>query len=477
MLALLKDAFAAASLKARYSRLARERVLRLLESQGEAERCDDGRWEALGGSSRPIDAQAKADLRTRARQLVAENPHARNVLRLMEVYVVGADCRVSALPCHPTGDREAVRTAERLWRRFLEANGRHFSYREFARRTWRDGECFVRLFPRPAWPPAVRFVDPEAVGPTSEHPDTQGVVADPVDAETPVAYLVIDPASGSLVEAVSAGELLHTKINADSNEPRGTSLFASLVAPLTQYERWLETELVARKLQASIVLWRKVAGGPAAGFGTSADRDLGLEPANRERFLPGSILTTSETTDLQFLQPPSHIDDAAPIGRMILLAAAAGAGLPEYMLTGDASNANYASTMVSEGPAVKLFQSEQRFFAAELSRLWRWVMSEATRLGLLPNDFCDAVEPDWAFPTVVARDRPRERYADVRLVRAGVLSRSEVARRENVDPSTMRAELAEERTRPKPRRLPPKTPRSPARRTRGSRRECSPFAL
>jgi capsid protein len=445
MLTLLRDSLAAAGLKARYTRLARERVLRLLESRADAEACDDGRWEPLAGAAaRPFDAQAKADLRTRARRLVAENPHARNVLRLMEVYVAGPECRVSTVPCHAGADPAPARAADRLWRRFLQANAAHFSYREFARRTWRDGECFVRLFRSPDWPPAVRFLDPETVGPDAAHPGSQGILTDPDDAETPLAYLLLDPASGALRETVPADEVLHTKINADSNELRGVSLFAPLVAPLTQYERWLETELVARKLQASIVLWRKVTDGPGPTFGSPADRDLALEPTRPERFLPGSILTTSQTTDLQFLQPPSHIRDAAPLGRMILLAAAAAAGLPEYMLTGDASNANYSSTMVSEGPAVKLFQSEQRFFAGELSRLWHWVMSEAVRLGLLPADFPDMAEPDWSFPTVVARDRPRERYADVRLVKAGVLSRSEVARRENVDPAAMRAELAAE---------------------------------
>src|SRR5690606_24020452 len=138
------------------------------------------------------------------------------------------------------------------------------------------------------------------------HADTQGVVVDPHDAETPRAYLLIDE-TGALAEAIPAGEILHTKINADSNELRGTTLFASLIGPLGRYEQWLETELAARKLQASVVLWRKVNDGPAASFGSSADNDLALEPAAPERFLPGSILTTGSSTDLQFLQPPSHI--------------------------------------------------------------------------------------------------------------------------------------------------------------------------
>ena len=33
--------------------------------------------------------------------------------------------------------------------------------------------------------------------------------------------------------------------------------------------------------------------------------------------------------------------------------------MPEYMISGDSSNANYASTMVAEGPAVKTFEEMQ----------------------------------------------------------------------------------------------------------------------
>jgi hypothetical protein len=100
--------------------------------------------------------------------------------------------------------------------------------------------------------------------------------------------------------------------------------------------------------------------------------------------------------------------------------------------------------MVAEGPAVKLFQSEQQFFANEFTRLWRWVMAEAVALGLLPADFLARVECVWTFPQLVNRDRPRERLADVQLVESRILSRAEVARRDGADPNTMQAELAAE---------------------------------
>jgi hypothetical protein len=161
----------------------------------------------------------------------------------------------------------------------------------------------------------------------------------------------------------------------------------------------------------------------------------------REKIRPGTILTTSTGTELEFLQPNTNISDAVSLGRLILLCIAAGEGLPEFMLTSDASNANFASTMVAEAPAVKLFQAEQQLFTAEFDDLWRWVMSEAVRLGLLPSDFFRLVRSHWTAPDLVSRDRPKERLADVALVRQGILSPQEVARRDGVDPEVMRGEM------------------------------------
>jgi len=451
LIGYLRDRWRVAGLKARYERLVQERLLTLVESSGPQVVAEDpGRWRLLGQAGGVLDAVQRTDLRTRARELVLKNGHARNIVRLLEIYVVGPGLRLShGARGEDVAAKEIAGRADALWREFLTANQRHFSYREYGRRAWRDGECFLRLFRRPEWPPSVRFVDPEMIAAPVHAEESEGIVTELEDVETVIAYLRVDPASQELREEIAAEEMLHTKINADSNQKRGVTVLVPAVETLENFEKWLETELLARRLQASIVLWRKVQGAPSdvAAVADGAKYDSQTDPygtIRKEKVRAGTILTTSQGTDLQFLQPDTNFADAVPLGRLLLLCLAAGQGLPEFMLTSDASNANFASTMVAEGPAVKLFQAEQQFFIAEFQRLWRWVMSEAMRAGLLPSDFHEQVEPHWHAPELVSRDRARERMADVRLCDAGILSRAEVARRDGTDPELMRAERREE---------------------------------
>jgi capsid protein len=452
MLSYLRDKLSTFGLQARYERLIHERLLQFTESSApQSVEEDPGKWQLAGGQGLPADDPSRRDLRGRARQLSTYNPHARNILRLLEAYVAGPGLKLTHQPRDPQaaddGDLDRIiRVADQLWQDFITANHTHYTYREHARRAWRDGECFVRKFATQQWPPAVRFVDPERIGATPDDPESGGILTVPGDVESPVAYQLLDLESARLQEEIPAEELLHTRVGVDSNQKRGVTIFAPVLDVLDCYDQWMKTELLARKLQSSIVLWRKVQGSPqqATTLADGAASGSGLGGDRRERIRPGTILTTNHATDIQFLQPQTNFGDAVPLGRMLLLATAAGAGLPEFMLTADASNANYASTMVAEGPAVKLFQSEQAFFAAEFTRLWRWIMSEAIAARLLPPDLFDRLGPDWSFPQLVNRDRPRERLADVRLVETRILSRAEVARREGTDPERMQREIAAE---------------------------------
>lgn len=448
----LREKFQTARLKAKYERLMQERLLELAESDGPTPVVEDpGEWMLLGANGNRLDEQDRVDARTRARRLVIGNPHATNMLRLLEIYVTGPGLMVNAVPHWPGADetdQKLAMMADHVWSEFLAANRTHFSYREFARRTWRDGECFLRLFAESPGGPTIRFLDPESIGDTTDHPGTQGILTADHDVEHRVAYLRIDSTSGELLERIPAGEVLHTRIHADSNQKRGLTWFAPVLETLGQFERWMETTLIARKLQASIVLWRKVTGGTDSNVVADVGERGPIYDSGsiipREKYRAGTILTTSEGTNLQYLNPTTNFRDGVPLGRLMLLCAAAGSGLPEYMLTSDASNANYSSTLVAEGPAVKLFHSEQQFFAAEWNRLWRWVLLQNIANGQLPENTFERIKPEWTFPNLAARDRPRERLADVRLANAGILSKAEVARRDNADPQQMQAEIQSE---------------------------------
>lgn len=448
MIELLRNKYRAVCVRARYERMVQEQLLELAERQQGRRVPEEGSdWLLTGESRKGLESRERIDARSESRRLALENPHARNMLRLLEIYVVGPGLQLS----HVGTEAEAktvklVRTADRLWEEFCRGNQQHYSFREHARRAWRDGETFVRLYPQAEWPPAVRFVDPERVDSPSGEEGAQGILTDMQDMEKPTAYQVIDPVSRELVEEVAAEEMLHTRVGADSNQKRGVPTLLPVLEPLRRFDQWLDTELQARRLQASIVLWRRVQGS-SSQLSQLADQLSGGKDetgGRREKFRAGTIVTTSQGTDLQFLQPNTNFADAIPLGRMLLLSMAAGEGIPEFMLTSDASNGSYASTMVSEGPAVKMFQSEQQFFTEEFSRLWLWVMREGMRLGELPSNFLEKVRCRWGVPQLVNRDRTKERLADSRLVDLGILSRAEVARRDGVDPETMRAEMEKE---------------------------------
>ena len=456
MLQILRDKMSTAKLKARQERLIHERMLELTEaSSPQPVSGEPGQWTMLGSSKNSEAPQVRSSTRDEARRLIRENPHACHVLRILDAYITGPGLQLthqfkpSQRPsCDVEPAEQFTLLADQLWNEFLTANSGHYSFREHARRTWRDGECFVRKFSSSEWPPAVRYLDPETIAETPETLGSQGILNDRDDVETPLAYLwhrrKLNPKSQAAhVEEIPADEILHTRISVDSNEKRGVSLFAPIVDQLNCYTKWLQTELLARKLQSSIVLWRKVQGSPQ-GVESFADQTGSYGPGStgtrREKFAPGTVITTNHGTDIQFLQPNTNFGDAVSLGRMILLSIAAGAGLPEFMLTADASNSNFASTMIAEGPAVKYFQSQQELFASEFQRLWRWIMQDAISTGLLPAEFFDLVTPKWSFPPLVNRDRPKERLADVRLVESGILSRAEVARRDGVDPRQMQTE-------------------------------------
>jgi len=407
-------------------------------------------WRLIGTAGK-LDAADMTGIRNRARDLVLRNPHAKNIIHLLKIYTVGAGMTFQVTPRDESVDPKRVAWAQRLWDEWAEANGWETRQAEFVERTWRDGECFSRLFAPVTWPGKLRFVDPELVDtPAGADAPAGGIETDPGDVESPRWYCVLAEPAGALQAKVPAERMLHTKIGVDGNVKRGLSVLYPVMDTLKSFGGWLETELIARKVAASVVLVRKTRGASPAELESFADAQATGTvrtpegTMRRQKLRPGTIIDINENVDLEFAHPDLKFNDAWTLGRAILLATAAGVGMPEFMLTSDASNANYASTMVAEGPAVRAFEAWQRFFAAQWRRLWRRVMAEAVGLGLLDRADLEGLTLSVTPPNLIHRDRLKDMQANRIAVDLGAMSPQEVARRDGLDPARMRTELTEQ---------------------------------
>ncbi len=414
---------------------------------------DGTRWLAVGGQATrggqqgiPFTNEAElAAIRLECRALAVHNEFAINGHENRISYIVGTGhgYRVTPRPGRQVPEHLLRKAQEILWQ-FLRRNLWHRRQQEIVRRRDRDGEVFLRFFPDPEGTLLVRFVEPEQVS-TPDHlredpAASFGIVTRPNDVESVLGYFVDG-------QYIPAGEIQHRKANVDLNVKRGLPLFYPVRKNLRRAEKLLRNMCAVAEIQSAIALIRKHShlAWPAArdfpqGASPSGTTAAGLPP--RQRLLPGTILDVYAGTEYEF--PASGIDAARFVAvlQAELRAIAARLVMPEFMLTSDASNANYASTMVAEGPAVKMFQRlQQEMIEEDLQVMWR-VLETAAQLRQIPPELLQDIDLQAIPPTLAVRDRLKEAQADAILVRSGAMSPQTMAMRHGLDPDRERQLLA-----------------------------------
>jgi capsid protein len=327
--------------------------------------------------------------------------------------------------------------------------------KETIRRLDRDGERFLRFFPdAEAGMLRVRFVEPLEIqnppGATAAEGWFFGIRfaqhAAGLDMETPVEYAIVDVSpQGSvsgLREKVPAEQVQRLTANVDLSSPRGLPVFFALQSHLTDAVRTLKATGRIVEFRARIgMIRRHVNATRDAVQHTIASMQpsghQGASPAGRvktARMYPyAAIIDTSDATEYQFPSEAAPVDKNVAAIQAELRAAAAALGMPEYMLSGDASNANYSSTMVAEGPAVKTFEEMQAdLIEADIAVMER-ALVVAAAAGRIQNaaagDVLDLVCIEAEPPLIKSADRLSETQADQILAAAGVMSRETFAAR------------------------------------------------
>ena len=409
---------------------------------------DGSRWAQVGAPSRQLGAAGLAftteqqlhEIRTQCRSLAVTNEFAINGHENRISYIVGSGhaYRVTAKPGHETGD-DLVRDVQDVLNQFLQENKWHKRQQEIVRRRDRDGEAFLRFFVTGEGTTRVRFVEPDEVTTPIERADNPsasfGIQTDPDDVETVLGYYL----GGQWVDAAN---IQHRKANVDANVRRGLPLYYPVRKNLRRAEKILRNMSVVAEIQSAIAIIRKHAAGTKGTIeqfvGDQADVSVTAQSTGRtshfRRYAPGTILDAFAGTDYQF--PAAAIDASryVVVLQAELRAIASRLVMPEFMLTSDASNANYSSTMVAEGPAVKMFgRLQHEMIEEDLEVMWRVVQS-AVETGRLPAEALTSVDIQAIPPTLSVRDRHKEALADQILVRNKAMSTQTMAMRHGLDP-------------------------------------------
>ena len=374
-----------------------------------------------------------SEARTVSRSLCRNNPYAAGAIENRVNYVIGNGHRYHAVP-QKSGANGAADKVQRELDDFILRNRWHARQQEIQRRKDRDGEAFLRFFRDAADRVVVRFVEPEQVyapsGETSPA-DSLGVKTDPRDVENIVGYW-IDSA------LVPASSIQHRKNDADANVKRGVPILWPVRKNLARAEKLLRNMSVVAEIQSAIALIRKHSGASSETIRRYVQSQTPPKPAGggaRQKFSPGTIIDASAGVDYQF--PIAAIDAARYIQilQAELRAIASRLVMPEFMLSCDASNANYASTQIAEGPSIRMFERLQTEMIRDDLEVMHRVVAEAVLAGRLPENIEQIVAITAVPPTLAVRDRLSEAKADEILLKNGILSPQTMAMRYGLDPA------------------------------------------
>jgi hypothetical protein len=394
-------------------------------------------------------------IRDLSRQQCRRNPFAINATTNRVSYSVGLGMIPKVTPIHAGVPDRLVMLTQEVIDEFVQYSNWHGTQQEIVRRYDRDGDTFLRWFPQLDGTTACRFIEPEHVKAPEGRTDKQfsfGLETTPWDVCNVQAYWVVsDPDKGIADERVPANEVQHFKANVDSTSKRGVPTMYPVRENLDRTSKLLRNMSLMAQIQATFALIRKYKGyNPnAIEAANTNDTDFTFTGQTRvkniRQYQPGSVVDAPDGVEYEFPGGTVNAASFVAILQAEIRAIAAMLVMPEFMISSDASNANYASTMVAESPAVKNFEGLQAYFkrnfgdgkytpkeTKNIPSLWR-VVRNAVRVGRLPREALRLVKIQLEAPTLVVRDRLQEAQRKQILKMNRVMSGQTWAMQEDLD--------------------------------------------
>lgn len=336
--------------------------------------------------------------------------------------------------------------------------------RELVQRAEVDGEYFLGVFEHDARA-ILRTIEPEQITePQSPRPIEDhlgcdhfascwkfGVHTPASDVQMPLGYYVNWSNSGSDWDYIAAHDLLHVKRNVWRNVKRGLSSFHAVDRWLDRSAKLLKNTAEGAAIQSAIAYIRETAAG-VTGAQASTLATQRRDATHKTPRSPSGFRETAVTR----IEGPSVVTVPAgqqyksgPLGserapnfmavvQGVLRFAGARWSMPEFMISGDASNANYASTLVAESPFVKATESRQAaHLECHVRMFWRAVEIAKRRfpvIAAVPLQTLKRLVEIWPeAPAIATRDPEKETNRNKSLVDGGIMARKTWAAREGLD--------------------------------------------
>lgn len=310
-------------------------------------------------------------------------------------YIADTGHIVTVKPKNETDpNSDAVKRVERFLERWMKENGWALRQSEVSHRCDRHGEVFDLLTYDDDGILRVYFAEPTDISEDSKSQyfddgdntkafiDIFGVRRTNDVRYRPVSYFIEDLWYPDLKFVSKMGDVpdrsllqqgiavQHRKRNVFANDPRGITMYWPVREEMIFAKKLLANLMRVSAFQAAFGAIRTINASQGAdqvrswlasqqtGGGSSGQKETFDFPA-------ASVVTIPGTVKYEFPETGAGNSNQIEVLVALLRACAAGMKLPEFMLTANVSEGNFASTLVSEGPFHKGMRFDQSQMVTE----------------------------------------------------------------------------------------------------------------
>ncbi len=407
------------------------------------------------GRINPETAAAGAALRSRASYLAMNNPWIANAVGNLAGALVGPGIQPSAK--HPEAEiRKSLNRYFADWCIRADAEGRtDFAGLQvaIADSMVKAGEALA-LISETADGPRLRVLPPELLDESKSAELNNGrAIFSGVELDATgrrAAYWIVPERPGQVWQTYSpsvrieAESVLHVFKPLAPGQLRGVSWLAPVILPASDFDKLCDALLKGAQVAAM-----------HAGFitdmnGTGEPYYDGETPSLE----PGALIRLPNGTDIKF-NSPAQSQQVAEFLKLNLRQLAAGLGLPDHMLSGDLSGANYSSLRAGLLPFRQRMEQVQYTVLVPqfLAPVWRAVILHGVLSGDLDAPGFEAspesyLQADWLPPKPLQVDPLKDVTATKAELDAGLTSRRKAVAERGWNLDDLDAEIAAEKGAP-----------------------------